>query len=174
VGGRRRTGEPAHRRPSRRRHQIWQVDLESFVRKSGLLARYCEEIGRGSDAVTRTHGPDCRLFDTDAQARAWCAEPDGGNLWGGEPVDTYVRDNLVGTPEQVTEKAQAYIDAGCSEFILWLRDFPGERDRCDGSMTEVGSRSSDRPRVNRVRTIEASSQGRGERARGPPPRPASW
>jgi len=76
--------------------------------------------------VIRTHGPDCRLFDTDAEARAWCAEPDGGNLWGGESVDSYLRDNLVGTPEQVTEKTQAYIDAGCSEFILWLRDVPGD------------------------------------------------
>jgi probable F420-dependent oxidoreductase len=104
----------------------WQVDLESFVRKSALLARYCEEIGRSADAVTRTHGPDCRLFDTEAEARAWCAEPDGGNLWGGEGVDAYLADNLVGTPEQVAEKTQAYIDAGCREFILWLRDFPGD------------------------------------------------
>jgi alkanesulfonate monooxygenase SsuD/methylene tetrahydromethanopterin reductase-like flavin-dependent oxidoreductase (luciferase family) len=104
----------------------WQVGLESFVRKSGLLARYCEDIGRPPDAVTRTHGPDCRLFDTDAEARAWCAEPDGGNLWGGGSVDSYLADNLVGTPEQVAEKTQAYIDAGCSEFILWLRDFPGD------------------------------------------------
>jgi alkanesulfonate monooxygenase SsuD/methylene tetrahydromethanopterin reductase-like flavin-dependent oxidoreductase (luciferase family) len=104
----------------------WQVGLESFVRKSALLSGYCEEIGRSADAVVRTHGPDCRLFDTDAEARAWCAEPDGGNLWGGQPVDTYLADNLVGTPEQVAEKTQAYIDAGCCEFILWLRDFPGD------------------------------------------------
>jgi F420-dependent oxidoreductase-like protein len=104
----------------------WQVDLESFVRKTALLDRYCEEIGRPADAITRTHGPDCRLFDTDAEARAWCAEPDGGNLWGGESVDTYLADNLVGTPEQVAAKTQAYVDAGCAEFILWLRDFPGD------------------------------------------------
>jgi alkanesulfonate monooxygenase SsuD/methylene tetrahydromethanopterin reductase-like flavin-dependent oxidoreductase (luciferase family) len=104
----------------------WQVGLESFVRKSALLAGYCEEIGRPADAIVRTHGPDCRLFDTDAEARAWCAEPDGGNLWGGGTVDGYLADNLVGTPEQVTEKTQAFIDAGCGEFILWLRDFPGD------------------------------------------------
>ena len=28
--------------------------------------------------------------------------------------------------EQVTEKAQAFVDAGCRGFILWLRDFPGD------------------------------------------------
>jgi alkanesulfonate monooxygenase SsuD/methylene tetrahydromethanopterin reductase-like flavin-dependent oxidoreductase (luciferase family) len=104
----------------------WQVGLESFVRKSALLAGYCDEIGRPADAIVRTHGPDCRLFDSDAEARAWCAEPDGGNLWGGGTVDGYLADNLVGTPEQVTEKTQAFIDAGCREFILWLRDFPGD------------------------------------------------
>ena len=114
----------------------WQVGLDAFVRKSGLLARYCEEAGRSPDAVVRTHGPDCRLFDTEAEARAWCAEPDGGNLWGGEPVDDYLRDNLVGPPDQVAEKAQAYVDAGCGEFILWLRDYPGD-ETLRRFMTEV-------------------------------------
>ena len=87
---------------------------------------YCDDIGRPFDDIIRTHGPDCRIFDTDAEARAWCAEPDGGDLWGDDPVDEYLRDNLVGTVEQVTEKAQAFVDAGCRQFILWLRDFPGD------------------------------------------------
>ena len=50
----------------------WQVGLESFVHKSALLEDYCAEIGRSFDDITRTHGPDCRIFDTDAAARAWC------------------------------------------------------------------------------------------------------
>jgi alkanesulfonate monooxygenase SsuD/methylene tetrahydromethanopterin reductase-like flavin-dependent oxidoreductase (luciferase family) len=125
VGG---GGEKVNLRIAARHADLtnWQVGLESFVRKSTLLAGYCEEIGRPADAIVRTHGPDCRLFDTDAEARAWCAEPDGGDLWGGGSVDGYLADNLVGTPEQVIEKTQAYIDAGCSEFILWFRDFPGD------------------------------------------------
>ena len=39
---------------------------------------------------------------------------------------SYLADNLVGTVEQVIEKAQGFIDAGCRGFILWLRDFPGD------------------------------------------------
>ena len=35
-------------------------------------------------------------------------------------------DNLVGTVEQVIEKAQAFVDAGCREFILWFRDAPSD------------------------------------------------
>jgi F420-dependent oxidoreductase-like protein len=104
----------------------WQVGLESFVRKSELLERYCEEAGRPFSAITRTHGPDCRIFDSDADTRAWCEEPDGGNLWGPTHVDEYLKDNLVGTVEQVAEKTQAYVDAGCREFVLWLRDYPSD------------------------------------------------
>lgn len=104
----------------------WQVGLDGFVRKSKLLEQYCGEIGRPFDAVSRTHGPDCRIFDTDAEARAWCAAPDGGNLWGGQDPDEYHRDNLVGTVEQVVAKTQAFVDAGCRQFVLWLRDYPDD------------------------------------------------
>jgi alkanesulfonate monooxygenase SsuD/methylene tetrahydromethanopterin reductase-like flavin-dependent oxidoreductase (luciferase family) len=104
----------------------WQVGLDGFIRKSALLERYCDEAGRPFGAVTRTHGPDCRIFDTDAEARAWCAREGGGDLWGHDDPEDYLRDNLVGTVEQVAEKAQGFVDAGCREFVLWLRDLPGD------------------------------------------------
>jgi F420-dependent oxidoreductase-like protein len=102
----------------------WQTDLESFARKSGLLAQYCDEIGRDFDSITRTHGPDCYIFDTERDMHAWLESPGGGSLWGRTPHDEYVRDNFVGTGEQVAEKVKAYVDAGCREFVLWFRDFP--------------------------------------------------
>ena len=102
----------------------WQVGLDEFRHKSEVLARHCDTAGRPFDAIVRTHGPDCRLFATDADLRAWLASPDGGPLWGGGDPDGYVRDNFVGTAEQVTEKVQAFIDAGCREFVLWFRDYP--------------------------------------------------
>jgi alkanesulfonate monooxygenase SsuD/methylene tetrahydromethanopterin reductase-like flavin-dependent oxidoreductase (luciferase family) len=102
----------------------WQVGLDAFVHKSELLRRYCEEIGRDPDSIGRTHGPDCRIFDTEADLGAWLETADGGDLWGEVGPDEYVRDNFVGTVEQVAEKAQAFIDAGCREFVLWFRDYP--------------------------------------------------
>jgi F420-dependent oxidoreductase-like protein len=102
----------------------WQVGLDGFKRKSELLARYCDEIGRDFDSVVRTHGPDCVVFESEADMRAWLDAPGGGSLWGGSPHDEYVRDNFVGTAEMVGEKVQAYVDAGCREFVLWFRDFP--------------------------------------------------
>jgi alkanesulfonate monooxygenase SsuD/methylene tetrahydromethanopterin reductase-like flavin-dependent oxidoreductase (luciferase family) len=104
----------------------WQVDLESFKRKSGLLERYCEEIGRPSNEVIRTHGPDCRIFDSEKEMHRWCDQPEGGDLWGGDDPERYIRENLVGTVEQVAEKAQAFVDAGASEFVLWMRDYPSD------------------------------------------------
>jgi F420-dependent oxidoreductase-like protein len=102
----------------------WQTGLEGFVRKSGLLEQYCDEIGRDFSSIVRTHGPDCRVFDTDRDLKKWLDSPGGGSLWGrGDPVE-YVRDNLVGTVEQVAEKVQGFVDAGCGEFVLWFRDAP--------------------------------------------------
>ncbi|MDZ4824951.1 MAG: TIGR03560 family F420-dependent LLM class oxidoreductase [Actinomycetota bacterium] len=102
----------------------WQANLEGFVHKSKLLRQYCAEIGRDFDSIVRTHGPDCRLFDTEADMQKWLDSPGGGSLWGRNPHDEYVRDNFVGTVEQVGEKVQAYVDAGAGEFVLWFRDYP--------------------------------------------------
>jgi alkanesulfonate monooxygenase SsuD/methylene tetrahydromethanopterin reductase-like flavin-dependent oxidoreductase (luciferase family) len=104
----------------------WQVGLDAFVRKSRLLERYCEEVGRPFGDIVRTHGPDCRIFDSDTEARTWCESEGGGDLWGNTGTDEYLADNLVGTVEQVAEKAQGFVDAGCRGLLLWLRDFPGD------------------------------------------------
>ncbi len=102
----------------------WQTGIEGFVRKSGLLRGYCDEIGRDFDSIVRTHGPDCMVFDDEADMKTWLDSPGGGSLWGRSDPDEYVRENLVGTAEQVAEKAQEFVDAGCREFVLWFRDFP--------------------------------------------------
>ena len=102
----------------------WQVGLDAFVHKSEVLAKHCATVGRDFESIVRTHGPDCRLFDTEADLQAWLDRPDGGSLWGRGDPEAYVRENFVGTAAQVTEKVQAFVDAGCAEFVLWLRDFP--------------------------------------------------
>jgi F420-dependent oxidoreductase-like protein len=102
----------------------WQVGLDEFVHKSRVLRDHCERVGRDFDTVVRTHGPDCRVFDSDTDLAAWLDSPGGGQLWGQGDPSAYVRDNFVGTIEQVTEKVQAFVDAGCREFVLWFRDYP--------------------------------------------------
>ncbi len=125
VGG---GGEKVNLRIAAERADLtnWQVGLEAFERKSAALARHCAEAGRPFEAIVRTHGPDCRLFDSEQDTKTWCESEGGGDLWGKEPTDQYLADNFVGPVDQVTEKVQAFIDAGCRGLILWLRDFPSD------------------------------------------------
>lgn len=102
----------------------WQVGLDGFVHKSEVLARHCDEVGRDFSTITRTHAPDCRLFDDERDFDAWLHSPGGGPLRAGGDLDAYARDHLVGTVEQVAEKCRAFVDAGCREFVLWFRDYP--------------------------------------------------
>ena len=48
----------------------WQVGIEDFVRKSKILEQHCEQVGRPFEEITRTHGPDCRIFDSDADTQS--------------------------------------------------------------------------------------------------------
>jgi F420-dependent oxidoreductase-like protein len=102
----------------------WQTGLTGFVHKSQVLREHCEAEGRAFESIVRTHGPDCRLFDSEADLRRWLDSPGGGSLWGRGNPDEYVRDNFVGTVDQVAEQVQGYVDAGCAEFVLWFRDYP--------------------------------------------------
>ena len=114
----------------------WQVGLDDFVHKSEVLRGHCDRLGRDFDSIVRTHGPDCRVFDTQRDLDGWLDSPDGGSLWGrGDPA-VYVRDNFVGTVDQVAEKVQAFVDAGCREFVLWFRDYPA-RDSLEAFATDV-------------------------------------
>ena len=74
--------------------------------------------------LDRAH-PRARLSALRYRSRpgAWLASPGGGHC-GVDTTDEYVRDNFVGTAEQVAEKVQAFVDAGCREFVLWFRDSP--------------------------------------------------
>ena len=114
----------------------WQEGLDTFVHKSHVLREHCERIGRDFESITRTHAPDCRLFDSEADLRRWLDAPGGGSLWGRTPADEYAAENFVGTAEHVAEQVQAYVDAGCREFVLWFRDYPST-DSLEGFMTDV-------------------------------------
>lgn len=120
-GGERKTLRVAAKHAT---HTNWQVGLDAFRHKSAVLAEHCAAIGREFESITRTHGPDCRLFDSRRDLEAWLESPGGGALRGDVPHETYVANHFVGTVEMVAEKVQAYVDAGCREFVMWFRDAP--------------------------------------------------
>jgi alkanesulfonate monooxygenase SsuD/methylene tetrahydromethanopterin reductase-like flavin-dependent oxidoreductase (luciferase family) len=48
----------------------------------------------------------------------------GSRSFWGEPAESWRAGNLVGTPEQVVEKVQAYVDLACTGFYPWCSDYP--------------------------------------------------
>lgn len=93
--------------------------LDEFVRKSEILRGHCEAVGRDYDEIRRTISSEVFIRETDAEIEA----AGSLNLWG-EPAEQWRAKALVGTPEQVSEKIQAYLDAGCTGFVPWCPDYP--------------------------------------------------
>jgi len=67
---------------------------------------------------------DCRLFDNDLERDRWLSSPHVILFWSDHP-DVYMRRNLAGTVEGVTQRLQRYVDAGVTQFGIYFRDYPG-------------------------------------------------
>jgi alkanesulfonate monooxygenase SsuD/methylene tetrahydromethanopterin reductase-like flavin-dependent oxidoreductase (luciferase family) len=48
-----------------------------------------------------------------------------GSKWN-EPYDSWKEGNLVGTPDEVAAKVEAYRDLGCTYFVPWCSDYPDD------------------------------------------------
>ena len=92
---------------------------DEWARKREILKGHCRAVGRDEETIRKTWSPEVFIRSTEAEIVAAGSR----NLWG-EPFDTWREGNLVGTPEQVAEKIQTYIDLGCGGFIPWCSDYP--------------------------------------------------
>jgi F420-dependent oxidoreductase-like protein len=95
--------------------------IEVFEHKSALLAEHCKAVGRNFDEIGRSVAGDIFIRETEAELKAA-----GTKSLIGQAVDEWSADHFVGTPEQVVEKMQRYIDRGCRGFVPWCADFPDE------------------------------------------------
>ncbi len=90
-----------------------------FEHKCKVLRSHCEAVGRDYDEIDKTWSPEVHVRETEQEIL------DGGTRsFLGEPFDSWSAGNLVGTPEQVAEKVQTYIDLGCTGFYPWCSDYP--------------------------------------------------
>ncbi len=106
------------------RHGNWAnfgggAPIDAFVHKSNLLAEHCTAVGRNFDDIGRSVSGDIFIRETEAELREA-----GSKSLTGQPMDEWAPNHFVGTPEQVAEKMQRYIDAGCRGFVPWCADFP--------------------------------------------------
>lgn len=90
-----------------------------WAHKRGVLQAHCRTLGRDEDAIRKTWSPEVFIRATEAEVNEGASR----SLWG-EPVERWRENNLVGTPDQVAEKLQTYIDLGCTGFIPWCADYP--------------------------------------------------
>ncbi len=90
-----------------------------FTHKCEVLQQHCEDVGRDYDEIQKTWSPEVFIREDEQEI------VDGGTRsFVGEAYDSWRAGNLVGTPEQVAEKIQTYIDLGCTGFYPWCSDYP--------------------------------------------------
>ncbi len=94
--------------------------LENFAHKCEVLKQHCRDVGRDYDEIKKTMCGDLLLVEDES-------ELEGRTSPFGQPVDEWRQTNFVGTPEQVAEKMQGYLDLGCTGFIPWHADYPDHR-----------------------------------------------
>ena len=92
---------------------------DEWARKREVLKAHCAAVGRDEETIGMTWSPEMCIRSTEAELRAL------GNrsLWGSS-FEQWQATALVGTPEQVSEKVQTYVDLGCTGFIPWCSDYP--------------------------------------------------
>ncbi len=92
---------------------------DEWQHKAGVLRGHCADVGREYDEIQKTWSPEIFIREDDRDI------VDGGTRsFYGEPYESWRAGNLVGTPEQVAEKIQTYVDLGCTGFYPWCSDYP--------------------------------------------------
>ncbi|MEO5974992.1 MAG: LLM class F420-dependent oxidoreductase [Ilumatobacteraceae bacterium] len=92
---------------------------EEFARKREILKGHCAKVGRDEEEIRKTWSPEILIRDSEQELKDLQARSTRG-----ESFETWRASNLIGTPDQVGERIQKYIDLGCSGFIPWCVDYP--------------------------------------------------
>ena len=99
--------------------------LEEFTKKREILKGHCAVVGRDEDTIRKTISSEVFIRETEKEIlEAGSLNLTGSLKQSGESIETWRAKALVGTPDQVSEKIQKYLDAGCTGFIPWCPDYP--------------------------------------------------
>lgn len=92
---------------------------DEWAHKRNVLFGHCKAVGRDPADIRMTWSPEVFIRETEAEIVA------AGNrsLWS-EDLDSWRKNNLVGTPDQVSEKIRTYVELGCRGFVPWCPDYP--------------------------------------------------
>jgi alkanesulfonate monooxygenase SsuD/methylene tetrahydromethanopterin reductase-like flavin-dependent oxidoreductase (luciferase family) len=86
---------------------------DNYAHKLSVLREHCAAVGRPYDEIRKTWSPEAIAVapTEDAARRIAAATP-------------FKNNQIVGTPEQVAEQLQAFVDLGVTYLIVRLVDFP--------------------------------------------------
>jgi len=90
-----------------------------WAHKAEVLKQHCKAVGRDYDEIIKTIAGEVFIRETEQEL----IDAGTKSMWG-EPLESWREGNLVGTPDQVSEKIQTYIDLGCTGFVPWCSDYP--------------------------------------------------
>lgn len=95
---------------------MWNIPggtFENYKHKLGVLRQHCEAIGRDFDTIVKTWSAECVAVAPTTAAARQIAE-----------ATPYQNNPIYGTPAEVAEQLQAFVDLGVSYLIVRLVDFP--------------------------------------------------
>lgn len=94
---------------------------DEWARKAEILRGHCNDVGRDYDEIQKTWSPEVFIRESEDELRAAGTR----SLWG-EPFESWAAGNLVGTPQQVSDKIGEYLAMGCTGFHPWCADYPSD------------------------------------------------
>ncbi|MEO7397462.1 MAG: LLM class F420-dependent oxidoreductase [Ilumatobacteraceae bacterium] len=97
----------------------WGGKPDEWARKREVLKGHCRAVGRDEDEIRKTWAPEVLIRETEAEVLAI-----GSRSLTGEAFESWREGNLIGTPDQVSEKIAAYVAHGCGGVIPWCADYP--------------------------------------------------
>lgn len=88
---------------------VWQIPVEDYRRKAGILAGFAEAAGRDPAAIRRSIGISLAIAPTEAAVKSALERRAG---------DRESENVIAGTPEQVAGHLRPYVEAGVQTFLI--------------------------------------------------------
>ena len=92
---------------------------DEWARKRETLLGHCQVVGRDPSEIRMTWSPELFIRETERELIEQAPK-----RMSDESFDEWRNGNLVGTPDEVSEKVATDLKLGCSGFIPWSADYP--------------------------------------------------
>ena len=92
---------------------------EEWARKRETLLGHCQVVGRDPSEIRMTWSPELFIRETEKELIEQAPK-----RMSDESFEDWRHGNLVGTPDEVSEKIATYLKIGCSGFVPWSADYP--------------------------------------------------